>query len=200
MYTVWFGNAAKIEKKMLITGEHYLTQALDQKKGVVLLSAHFTTLELPFCWLKRIGINTGAMYREQKNTSWNQVMHQGRSRHINHLFRHIDIKSLVSALKEGMVVWYAPDQHYAKKRSVTLPFFGQMTSFNSAIENIQQVTNCIVLTQFSRQLPTGEYEIAFGPPLTATLDNLITTQYVKCLESFILKAPEQYYWVHKRFK
>jgi KDO2-lipid IV(A) lauroyltransferase len=200
MYAVWFGDASKIEKKILTTGEHYLTQALDQKKGVVLLSAHFTTLELPFCSLKRICSNLGAMYREQKNTSWNQAMHQGRSRHINHLFRHTDIKSLVGALKEGMVIWYAPDQHYAKKRSVVLPFFGQMTSFNSAIENIQRVTDCIVLTQFSRQLPTGEYEMAFGPPLTASSDKSITAQYVKCLESFILKAPEQYYWVHKRFK
>jgi len=200
MHAVWFGHDAPIKNKMRLLNEHYLTEAIANGKGVVLLSGHFTSLELPFCSLQSICRNIGAMYREQKNDTWNKIMYEGRSRNIDRLIPHTDIKNLISALNENLVIWYAPDQHYAKKRSTPLSFFGQSTTFNSSIENIHKITNCIVLTQFSSKLPDGTYEVAFGSPILPNEKTTITEQYVRRLESYIRQVPEQYYWVHKRFK
>ena len=197
MHLVWFGDQKKIYDKQKIIGLEYLTNSVAEGRGVILLSAHFATLEGIFCSLKEHCPKLAAMYRVQKNMAWNKIMTKGRSRNIDFLFAHTDIKSMIKSLNDNYVVWYAPDQHYAKKRSREVNFFGQKVSFNSATEDLVKITDCVVLTQFSRRLKDGSYEIEIGCPLSR--ENL-TQEYVSRLEEYILRAKEQYYWVHKRFK
>ena len=108
------------------------------------------------------------------------------------------------SLKAGRILWYAPDQDYGIKHSVFVPFFGNPAATITATSRFAKVNDSAVLF-FShyRNDDNSGYHLEFSP----ILDNYPTgddekdaTTINKLIEKAILKQPDQYLWLHKRFK
>jgi len=200
----WFGAEATLRDHVTINGVEHLQAALAQGRGAILFSAHFTTYEFTFAALKPYCPRLCAMYREQRNAMWNVIMHRGRTRNIDELFPKDGVRAMVRALKENAVVWYAPDQSYRKKYSALVPFFGEPAMTNTATSRIAAMTGAPVLTCFYKRLDDERrYVVDIGAPLdNFPTDDLAadTARLMAALADYIRGCPDQYCWIHQRFK
>jgi KDO2-lipid IV(A) lauroyltransferase len=204
MSMAWFGSEPLIRQNVQINGVSHLEDALARGKGVILFSAHFTTLEYAFAALKPLCPYLCGMYREQRNQMWNAIMQRGRLRNVDELFSKNSVREMVKALKRNAVVWYAPDQSYRRKYGAMVPFFGEPAMTNTATSRITAVTGATVLTYFCRRLPgSTTHVVDIGAPLDDfPTDDLVadTTRLMELLERYVRECPEQYCWIHQRFK
>lgn len=110
---------------------------------------------------------------------------------------------MMSFIKKGNVVWYAPDQDVSRKHCVFAPFFGVQTSSLTTPAWIARETGATVvqLSQFREE--DGQYSIHYTPILEgypSDDEHENATRINAGLEQAIRRHPEQYLWLHRRFK
>lgn len=194
---------AKLEAMTRIEGAEHIRAALDAGHGVILLSAHFTSLEISGRVLSKHCPPFDCVYRKHKNEFVTELLRSTRERSARATIDKNDIRSMVRSLREGAPVWYAPDQSYSRKQSALLPFFGVPSMTNTATGTVARLGNAVAIPFFPRRLPQGGYVLTILPPIEGLpSDDPIadTRKYLAVLEQQIRLAPEQYYWVHRRFK
>lgn len=177
--------------------------AVNAGKGVILLSAHFTTLEISGRILKLHIPPFDAVYRRNRSDFITEVLRTGRERSAATTIEKRDIKSMVRSLRQGRVVWYAPDQSYSRKGAEVVPFFGIPCMHTTATSTLARLGNAVTIPYFPERLADGRYRIRVLPPLeNFPSDDLVadTRQYVRALEEHIRRVPEQYFWIHRKFK
>ena len=192
-----------IDALTTLDGLQHVLDAVNRGQGVILLSAHFTTLEMsgralamripPFC----------AVYRKNRSDFITEIQRTGRERSAAETIEKRDIKLVVRRLREGRVVWYAPDQSYNRKGSEVVAFFGVPSMHTTATSTLARLGKAAVIPFFPRRLPDGRYEITVLPPFeNFPGDDPVedTKLYVRVLEEQIRKCPEQYFWIHRKFK
>lgn len=199
----WWSNAERIRKLTVLEGQEQLDAALAQGHGAILLSAHFTPLEMGGRVLcDRMPLNI--MYRPTANAVLEHFLASNRSDHTKRAIKRDDIRTLVTALKANEPVWYAPDQAYRKKGAQMVPFFGVPAATNTATSRIARLTGAAVLPYFPERLPGAEgYRMIIYP----ALDNFPgddpiadAKRFNELIEAHIRKVPGQYLWLHRRFK
>jgi len=186
-----------------ISGAEHIQETLDDGFGVILLSAHFTTLEISGRVLSLNCPPFDAVYRRFRSDFTTEVMASGREVSARRVIEKNDIKSMVRSLREGIPVWYAPDQSYHLKQSALLPFFGVPAMTNTATGVLAKLGRAKALPFFPRRLPEGGYELVVLPPIEGLPSGDAvedTKKYVEVLEQHIRRCPEQYFWVHRKFK
>lgn len=184
-----------------IVGREHLAAALARGKGVVLLTAHFTTLEI--CGRLLVHeLPTGCLYRDPNNPVVALAMRRHRERIASVAVHWDDLRGLLRALRAGHAIWYAPDQAKRTASTEILPFFGVPAITNTATSKLGEMAGAVV-PYFARREPDGSYTLVIHPALEnfptadATADALRVNRLI---EENIRLAPEQYFWVHKRFK
>ncbi len=186
-----------------ITGLHHIQETLDQGDGVLMLSAHFTTLEV--CG-RAVCQHTGpvdGVYRRFRSGLMTEFLVTNREATARKMIEKNDLKSMIRSLREGTIVWYAADQSYDGKQSALVPFFGVPAMTNTATSTLAKLGRAKVLPFFPRRLPEGGYEIRILEPIdNFPSDDPVedTKKFVNILEEQIRRSPEQYYWVHRKFK
>jgi KDO2-lipid IV(A) lauroyltransferase len=186
-----------------IHGARHIQETLDAGYGVILLSAHFTTLEISGRAFSQQSPPFDLVYRRFRNPLLTEFVASTREVSGRKAIEKNDIKSMVRSLREGVPVWYAPDQSYHLKQSALLPFFGVPAMTNIATGTLAKLGKAKVVPYFPRRLPEGGYELTILPPLDGVpSDDLVedTKKYIAALEQQIRRCPEQYYWVHRKFK
>lgn len=199
----WFGSAEAVRARIDVDGAGHLAAALAQGRGVILFSAHFTTFEFFWPALAPLCPRLCGMYKWQRNPVMNRMMNRGRGRYFDTLFAKDNVRMLMRTLRDNAVVWYAADQSYGGKGSVLLPFFGEPAMTNTAISRIARLSGAVVLPFFCRRLPTGRYVMSIGGPVAGwpSGDEVADTRaLMTLLEDYIRLCPEQYWWIHQRFK
>ena len=199
----WFGPVQTIRRRVRIEGAEHLAAALEKGRGVILYSGHYTSFEFFFPVLAPLCPRLCGMYKVQRNAVMNRVMSAGRARSFDHLFVKDSVREMLRELARNSVVWYASDQSYAQKGSALIPFFGEPAMTNTAISRISRISGATVLPYFCRRLPGDDYELTIAAPLESfpTGDPAHDTRrLVARLEELIRRSPEQYWWIHKRFK
>ena len=197
----YFATDQKIRSLITINNQHVLDDALKQKQNVVLLAAHFMPLMLGSRALL-LDYKIANIYRPQNNRLFDEIMRQGFVNNGATMIKTKDTRSLLKTVKSGLPIWYAPDQDLGEKNSVFAPFFNIQTATVAATARLASTPNTIVIPYFFIRDTQG-YQMHFEAPLTQYPDDdpiksaTITNQI---LERQILKAPEQYLWIHKRFK
>ncbi len=198
----WASDATH-RKLACLDGLEHLQRALETGKGVILLSAHFTTLEISGRVLAMNCPPFDAVFRKNRSEFITELQRTGRERSADDTIEKRDIKRMVRNLRKGRPVWYAPDQSYDRKGSEMVPFFGVPSMHATATSTLARLGDAITLPFFPRRLKNGSYVHEILPPLeNFPSDDAIkdTKQYVRVLEEHIRSCPEQYFWIHRKFK
>jgi len=186
-----------------LKGIEHVHNALQAGHGVILLSAHFTTLEIMGRVLALNMPPFDAVYRRNRSEFMTELQRTGRERSAESTIEKRDIKKMVRSLRDKRAVWYAPDQRYDRKGSEVVPFFGIPAMHTTATSTLARLGRAVVVPFFPRRLPDSTYEMTLLPAFEnfpgddAVAD---TRRYVEVLERHIRSCPEQYFWVHRKFK
>jgi KDO2-lipid IV(A) lauroyltransferase len=192
----WWSPDSRLIAMTDVEGLEHLDAALAAGKGAILLSAHFTTLEIgarAICARRP----TSIMYRPTKNAVLERFLKDNRGRHAKRAIPRDDIRTLVGALKANEIVWYAPDQAYRKKGAEMVPFFGIPAATNTATSRLAR------LTDVPERLANGRYRVVIQPALPDfPSDDPVADalRFNHLIEARIARVPDQYLWIHRRFK
>lgn len=200
--TTWWSSDSRVNRHAEIRGLEHLNAALAEGRGAILIGGHFTTIEIATRILSTV-VPMNAVYRPTKNSLLSHIMHRSFCRHGNPI-RHDDIRAMIRALKRNETVWYAPDQSYRNKGAAMVDFFGIPAATTTATSRLARISGAKVLTYFPERLPgCGGYRVVIGP----AFDDFPSDDAVRDAERFnellqaqILRIPEQYLWMHRRFK
>ena len=140
--------------------------------------------------------------RDHDNPLFNYFMTTSRNRHATACIARKDLRGMVRALKKGDIVWYAPDQDSGRKNSVFVPFFDIPTATITGTSGLASLSKAVVIPVFYYRDTKGQYHIEFSAPLAIPSgnDEQDAEQFNQWLESKVREQPEQYFWLHKRFK
>ena len=197
----YYASDKKIEKMLIINNEQYFTEALKKEGGIILLCSHFMPLMLGSRALL-IKHTIANIYRPQNNQLFDQAMVRGYVKNGAVMIKNTDTRSIMKAIRNSLPIWYAPDQDLGKNNSIFAPLFGIQTATASATSRLAKNNNTRVIPYSFIRVKDG-YEMSFDKPLKnypsgdASKDATKTNQI---LEKQILKNPEQYLWIHRRFK
>ncbi|MEY2116541.1 MULTISPECIES: LpxL/LpxP family Kdo(2)-lipid IV(A) lauroyl/palmitoleoyl acyltransferase [Rhodanobacter] len=200
----WMGSERRMAAiPTRIEGLQHLEAARAQGKGVLLVGGHFSHLELCARLVSR-RIRIAGMYRRMDSAVFEWVVLRARLDYADAMFEKDDLRGTVKYLRGGGTLWYAPDQDMRSKDTVFVPFFGVPAATITATHHLARMSGALVIPFFHRRLPDGGgYALRLGAPLDGFpgADAAADTARVNaCIEQMVRAAPEQYLWVHKRFK
>ena len=197
----YYGSDNKIKKLLTINNEKFLSDAIKHEGGIILLCSHFMPLMLGSraLLLKHTIAN---IYRPQNNKLFDKAMVKGYKKNGAVMIKSTDTRSIIKAINNSLPIWYAPDQDLGKTNSVFAPLFGIQTATASATARLAKNNNTRVIPYSFIRTKNG-YLMSFEKPISnypsedPIKDATITNQI---LEKQIGKTPEQYLWIHRRFK
>lgn len=200
----WMGSDRAIERvPVQLEGLEHLRAAREQGKGVLLVGGHFSHLELCARLVSR-HIRISGMYRRMDSDVFEWSVLRARLDYAEAMFDKDDIRGTVKYLRQGGTLWYAPDQDMRSKDNVFVPFFGVPAATITATHHLARMSGAAVIPFFHRRLPGhAGYAMRLGAPLSGfpSDDALVDTARINAsIEQMVREAPEQYLWVHKRFK
>jgi KDO2-lipid IV(A) lauroyltransferase len=199
----WFGSDRAIARvPCRIEGLEYLERCRAQGRGVLLVGAHFSHLEL-CARLVSQRIRIAGMYRVMDDPVFERAVLHARLGYAEAMFTKDELRASVKYLKRGGTLWYAPDQDMRGKDTVFAPFFGVAASTLTATHHLARLSGAAVIPFFHKREPHGGYAIRLEAPLEdfPSADVTVDTARVnERIERMVREAPEQYLWVHKRFK
>ena len=200
----WFWPTHRVERWTETSGVNEVVELQEQKQGILLIGIHFLTLELG---ARMFGMFTPGIgvYRPNDNPLIDWLQTWGRLRSNKTMLDRKNLKGMVKSLKEGEILWYAPDHDYGRASSVFVPFFNvDNAATTTGTWMLARMSKATIVPFVPRRKPNGAgYElIALQPEATPPLDSPETTAswMNKIIEQCILMAPEQYMWLHRRFK
>ena len=197
----WWGSITPITRRTHIEGLEHLDQLRRQGRGVLLVSGHFTTLEICGRLLCQY-LQVSGMYRPHRHPVLEWAITWGRLRYAAQMFPNEKLRASIRHLKQGGILWYAPDQDMRGKDTVFAPFFSLPASTITATHQLARLTGCAVVPYFHRRVGR-DYFLKIAQPLEGfPSENIIidTTRINGCIERMVLEAPSQYLWIHRRFK
>jgi KDO2-lipid IV(A) lauroyltransferase len=203
MALAWWADNDRLRRIIHIEGAEHLHEALARGRGALMLSAHFSTLELG---VRALGLIKpfSFMYLTPKNPLLAEVSGRYRSQHAVQALAANQIRELLINLKHNLPVWYAPDQRFNDKNSALVPLFGQPAGSNVATSRLAKISGTTVLPFLSARLPDNSgYVVTIHPPFEnfpssdAVAD---TRRYHELIEAHARRYPDQYLWAYKRFK
>ena len=199
----WWAPAKRFDRLVTIEGREHIDNLNGQ--GALLMAIHHTTLEVGVQTVGRYYTIDG-MYRPHNNPVYDYVQRRGRLARskASEAYTRKDVRGVARALRQGRVIWYAPDQDYGAKQSVFAPFFGVPAATVTATARFAELGKAKVVPFTHLRLPGARgYRVVIHPPLAdfPSGDELAdATRINRLVEDFIRQQPDQYLWAHRRFK
>ncbi|UJF19106.1 LpxL/LpxP family Kdo(2)-lipid IV(A) lauroyl/palmitoleoyl acyltransferase [Vibrio sp. SS-MA-C1-2] len=200
----WFWPDWRVENNVTYKGLEHIKALQDEGKGVLLIAIHSLNLEFG---ARAFGIkNPGVgVYRANKNPLYDWIQFSGRVRSNKYMLDRKDVKGMLRGLRKGDILWYAPDHDYGPRRSTFAPLFAvEKACTTTGTSLLANASRCALVPFTIVRNPDGQgYTMEIEPPLDKLPrhdDTLAATQVNQAIERSILRAPEQYMWLHRRFK
>lgn len=205
MATVWFRPLSYYAHRFELVGQEHLDAAIESDKGSILLQAHFNTLEFCGAWLGPQVPGIGAVYDNPKNALYAALLKSQREKFVSEAIDNRDIRRMVKLLKSGGIVWYSPDQAVSKKRGgIETLFFDHPVLTTPGTSRMARMSGAKILPYLPvRDKRLGYYKLYVFPAIDSLPGDDATAEtnaLNRLFENHILQYPEQYFWVHKRFK
>lgn len=199
--SLW-GPARQLQNRYTITGLEHIDAAKAQGLGVLLVGCHFTTLDVAG---RILAFHTqyDMLYRKDPNPLLAYKLIQARESFAGSAIVRNDTRQLIKNLRQGHVVWYAPDQDFGAKHSVFAPFFGVLAATVTATARIAQMGRAVVIPLAHYRDENNNYHLVISEALEnfPTGDDVAdATRINNVIEAAVAKQPDQYLWVHRRFK
>ena len=186
-----------------VEGLDFLEAAQNEGNGVLLIGAHYSTLEMGGALLARY-TDLDVTYRKHKNLLFDQFMRNSRHKHYINVIEREDVRKIARSLRNGNTVWFAPDQDYGKAHSVFAPFFGIEAATIKTTARFARLNNSPTLIfSHHRKKDNSGYILKISQKLlTYPSDDECANalQINQHLEARIREFPDQYLWLHRRFK
>ena len=200
--TLWTASADEIRRFVRFEGLEHL---LEGEGPTIVVAPHFAGLDAA-----GIALNTYvrgvSLYQKQSNPVWDKAVLEGRLRFSNPVLiarsKESDLRPVIRAMREGLPFYYLPDMDHGRKHSIFVPFFGQQAATLPMVSRLAKVTRARVLWCIATMTDEG-YEVIITPAWKdfPTADVEADTRRVnEELEQWIRRFPDQYLWVHRRFK
>lgn len=199
--SLW-GPATGLRSAHSISGLEHLQAAQAAGKGVLLVGCHMTTMDICGRMLAS-HIKFDILYRQDPNPLLAYMLVKARESFNGESIISVETRKLVRNLSAGHIVWYAPDQDYGIKHSIFAPFFGIAAATVPGTGRFANLGDALVMTFMHYRAANGHYRIEISAPLEnfPSGDDLVdTTRINQLIEQMIRTQPDQYLWVHRRFK
>jgi KDO2-lipid IV(A) lauroyltransferase len=200
---LWWAPRERIERLVRVEGIEHLKA--HPGAPVILLAPHFSGLDAGFTRLA-CEVDMVSMFANQKDERFSELLKRGRTRFGDQrlVSRQEGIRATLSAMRAGRPFYYLPDQDYGPRDTIFVPFFGVPAATVPGLARIAQVAGARVLPCVTRMLPGAEgYVLRIEAPWDnfPTGDLAADTRRMNAyIEQRALEMPEQYLWMHKRFK
>ena len=204
MASLWFKPLSELDSRFTLTGMEHIDQVLDSGRGVILLQAHFTTLELCGTWIGTQLKQSAALVDDPRNKLYAALLRRSRLRYVDDIINNRETRKMIRLLRSGGLVWYSPDQSVRRRDGgVETTFFGKHVLTTPGASRMAKMTGAAILPFLPVRTANGHYQLTVFPPLehVPSDDAIADTQaFNHVFESHIREHPSQYFWVHKRFK
>jgi KDO2-lipid IV(A) lauroyltransferase len=198
---LWWSSRERIEK--LVTVEGLETLSALSGSRIILFAPHFVGFEATLARLA-LEFPVAMMYSRQKDPLFEARLLAGRTRFGGVMFpRQAGIKTGIQVIESGALYYYLPDLDFGPKRSVFVPFFGVPAATVTGLAYIARTTGAAVVPCVTRMLPGGGYVARLYPAWRGfpSGDEVGDARRMMAfVEERVLEMPEQYFWLHKRFK
>jgi KDO2-lipid IV(A) lauroyltransferase len=200
---LWWGSAKRISNLIHVEGIEHFNAIKNQPS--ILLTPHFVGMDAGGQWVAQ-HTDTVCMYANQKNLYMTDLLLKKRARFGNQKLysRQQGLRPILKGMRAGMPFIYPPDQDQGIKDGAFIPFFGVLAATMTSVPRIAQMTGAKVVPSITRILPgSAGYVLTFYPAWEnyPSGDDLADARRMnEFIEQRVLEMPEQYFWVHKRFK
>lgn len=198
----WWWPHKKIAHLYEAKGLEHAEAAFAAGKGVIFYTVHMSSAEMAG---RLLAHHTQAvpLYRPHHNPVVHHVILGLRERRLGKTIPRDDVRMMIRKLRANQGVWFAPDQNYGHKNSLFVDFFGVPAATTTATSRFAAMTGAKVVPYITLQRPQGGYQIIFEAPLEnfpSGDDRQDIQRLHQIAEHWIRQAPEQYNWMHRRFK
>ncbi|HNI52096.1 MAG: lipid A biosynthesis acyltransferase [Rhodocyclaceae bacterium] len=201
----WWASRERLNRIVKVTGDGRVRALQAAGRPVMLLAPHFVGLDAGGVAVT-MRFDIVSIYAEQSDPVFDRLLLAGRSRFGDQqlLSRADGPRATVKAMKAGRPFYYLPDMDFRTKDAIFAPFFGVPAWTITGLSRLSRLAGAAVVPCVTRMLPGGEgYRVEFGEPWEdfPSEDAEADTRRMNAwLEAVVRTMPEQYYWVHRRFK
>jgi len=198
----WWGGREEVERLVRLEGEEHFQAHVGQP--LILLTPHFVGLNLGGVRLTLLPHRFASMYSRIRNPYLDRMVRHARSRFGQTVLvsRHEGIKPALRAIRAGMPFYYLPDQDFGQRDAIFVPFFGVPAATVTALPRLARITGAKVVPCIVRQEGTG-YVARLLPAWEDFPSDDVesdTRRMNAFIEEQVRQMPEQYFWLHRRFK
>lgn len=200
---LWWGSMKRIHAMVSVEGEMHWHAVRDGP--VIFLVPHFVGFEMGG-YRFNLDSPVASMYSKQRNAAFDAAFLRARLRfNRSKMFSRQDgVRSIVRSLRDGLPFIYLPDMDFGARDAVFVPFFGVQAATITGLARLAAISKAKVVPMITRQLPGGAgYATRFYPAWEnfPSGDDIADARRMnEFIEDRVREMPEQYYWVHKRFK
>lgn len=202
---IWWAGEARIRRLIELNGVDHVRAAQAAGKSVILLVPHFVGLDMAGTRIS-LEMDVVSIYSAQLNKTLERMLLHGRTRFGSQLLlsRQEGVRGAVKAMRKGRPLYYLPDMDFGARDSVFVPFFGVQAATIPALSRMAKLADAVVIPLIVRMKPWGRgyvAELGEAWPGFPSEDVVADTARMNAfIEAEVRRSPEQYYWVHKRFK
>lgn len=199
---LWWASAERIRRLVKVAG----LERIPADRPVILLVPHFVGLDMGWTRLT-LERDMVSIYANQKNLLFNAALYRGRLRFgaSELLSRQEGTRRAIKAMKAGRPFYYLPDMDYGERDTIFVSFFGVPAATITGLSRLARMTGAAVVPVVTRMTQDNDcgYVVEVGAPWEDYPGESIeadTRRMNAFIEAEVLKMPEQYFWLHKRFK
>lgn len=199
---LWQGPVSQLQRRVKLVGH---VAALQSGRPTLVFAPHFVGLDVGWTALTQsLPQRFTTIYTQQSNPAVDAWVAEGRQRYgQGRLFRRQDgVKAIVSALRQGDILYLLPDMNFGAEESIFVPFYGVSAATVPSLSRFARLGRAQVVPVVTRMTPEG-YEVEVMPAWTDFPGDSIeadTAEMNRRLQAWIDTMPAQYFWVHQRFK
>ncbi|HEX4985241.1 MAG TPA: lipid A biosynthesis lauroyl acyltransferase [Burkholderiales bacterium] len=200
---LWWGSEQRVRRLVRFEGREFLDAV--HGRPLIVLAPHFVGLDMGGIRIS-IDYDMMSMYSKQKNPALDRILLHGRTRFGDSILvsRQDGLRSVIRGLRKGVGFFYLPDMDFGARDSVFVPFFGVPAATVTGLSRLARATGARVVPCITRQLPGAQGYVTRFHPAWENFPGESVEEDTRRMNAFIeervREMPEQYYWLHKRFK